>query len=216
VVCPEDIAVQEANVGRWTLRALLPGVGWLKRTLTRQPEPIDLGDLTLETGYPLRIIVEDEDGAPVPWATLSLKQSGWGYQGRGRTGRDGSLTTPTLAPARVDVRAIARGFLSGHGALAPREDGPPLRIVLRRGIWLRVVVLDAEGHHIPSAEITVVDCENEEHLSGATGPTGTIEQLLPAGTYRIRAVAGGGRLEGVDEVRLEGGQSFARSVLFVR
>jgi hypothetical protein len=210
--CPEEIPVLEASIGRWTLRALLPGVGWLERTLMRQPEPIDLGDLTLEPGFPLRILVEDEDGAPVPWASLSIDQAGWGYREHGRTGKDGSFTTPALAPDRVQVDVGARGFLPGEGALALREGGPPLRIVLRRGIRLRVVVLDAEGHRVPGAELALED----EDLCDATGPSGTIEHLLPAGTYRLRATADEGRLEGEAEVRLDRHEPFARVVVTVR
>lgn len=139
----------------------------------------DLGDLVLEQGPRLELLVHDAAGAPIEGAMTTA--------GKGLSGPDG----------RLELRFVSEPFtVAAHGYL-PREVQPSgageLEVRLSAGPGLEVLVLDAGGAPVPEAPLRI---EAERELFD--GPDGRLEARVwrsdPARVGRHRV--SGNRKEG--------------------
>jgi RNA polymerase sigma-70 factor (ECF subfamily) len=109
---------------------------------------MDLGDLVLEDGVPLRGTVVDERGAPVKGASLNLLALDVAqYVGYSGTDDEGAFLLKHLGPGEHEVHVSAPAGADGFGRRARvqgvRGGGEPLRIVVTAGLGVRLDFVDA-------------------------------------------------------------------------
>jgi hypothetical protein len=139
----------------------------------------ELGDLVLERGPSLDLVVLDEAGAPVEGAVTTA--------GERRSGPDG----------RIQLRFVSEPFTVAAYGYLPREVRPAgageLEVRLSAGPGLEVLVLDAQGAPVPEAPLRI-----EADREFFDGPDGTIDGRVwrsdPARVGRHRV--SGNRKEG--------------------
>jgi hypothetical protein len=119
---------------------------------------IDLGDVVLEAGSPIRGVVVDGEGSPVPGAQLQFDLAGetlgWVYAGR----EDGRFESPALSSEEHDVSVddgfSRMGWVGRTTKLRLRGGAADVRIVLAGGRAVVMRFADARTHAaIPASDL---------------------------------------------------------------
>jgi protocatechuate 3,4-dioxygenase beta subunit len=196
----------------------------------------EVQDVPLQRAATLAGRVIDEDGTPIEGAAVIVSPSGenvfasfvmrLGGEAAARTGRDGTFRATRLRPGdgqRVDVRHDDYAERSVAGlSLTAGTTRTGLVIVMRRGLTLRGLAKDEEGHPLAGVEVTLSATRNlragrggvQLSMIGAfsqvrreTGPEGRFEfRGLKTGEYSLSARRAGLGRAGLDPVKVaEGG-----------
>jgi protocatechuate 3,4-dioxygenase beta subunit len=202
-------------------RFLLRVAGFLpveRRFTARETGVIDLGEILLDAGLGLRVRVRDEGGRPLAGARVVVRQSAAGTGSFAGTGPDGTVSFTGLARGPVHASVDAVGHVGAEIDHEIRRRGDLVTLTVRRGVLLRAVAIDAEGHHRPRLRATVRSVSGDLDRTEWTDSAGCAEWRLPAGAYDVEVKDRAGRRTDVGKttVRLESGQETVRVVVPVR
>jgi protocatechuate 3,4-dioxygenase beta subunit/5-hydroxyisourate hydrolase-like protein (transthyretin family) len=161
----------------------------------------DFQTVALRRGTTLALRVEDEQGAPVAGATLTLRRdAGTETELPERTDvtdAQGRAEFPDLLSGPWKASARAKGFLDllPLDLLVEERDGPQdAAVTLRRGAALTGLLLDADGAPASQVEVFVTSPEGSwkgrrrEEMTSSQGRFGF--EVLPPGLVRVSADPG--------------------------
>jgi len=173
-------------LGRLWLLAEAPGFARASSTLILSAERRTLS-FTLRAAHALAVTVTDENGAPIPKATVLVDTSDPLPFGA-LTDDQGVARLTRVGPPPWSVKASAPGYESVSRA-GVRAD---LDLTLRRLASLQVTVLDVEGKPAPGATVMIAGATLWPARSAVSDAAGSarITGLL-AGSYDLRASLGG-------------------------
>lgn len=157
-----QVAIEGAKPGTRSYRAGLE---------LRNGDAVDLGDLEIGPGDALRVLVVDDQGAPVAGAEVASSEM---PRRSIPSDRQGRATLPGLAPdSRVEVRVAAAGFLPSEAiAAAPWPD--PFEVRLRNGLRVTGAYAAADGMPVADGAVRI-----------ETGSTFRSERLGAAGDFDL-------------------------------
>ena len=132
---------------------------------------VDLGDVVLERGASLEVVVLDRDGAPVAGANVSVDRLPVPAAATGEHGQARLAGLPEGRP--LDLVVKADGYLPGQLPLAvPWPD--EARVVLTRGFTVRGRFVDPAGLPVDAGKVKVA---SENHFR--------FEDLEPGGGFEL-------------------------------
>jgi protocatechuate 3,4-dioxygenase beta subunit len=170
-------------------------------------EEKDIGDIPLMlAGKVSGRVVSADGGAPIPNATVELKQSaqwgGWSSNST-TTGEDGTFTIAAVDPGSYTLQARAKGYAMAELTAQAIEPGQDLNIGdirLGQGLLLSGVVTDAEDKPLKGAKVSLIEPpgantwfqSGDEVSSDETDEAGRFE-LAGAydGTFTLKVTAEG-------------------------
>jgi protocatechuate 3,4-dioxygenase beta subunit len=206
---------RDFDAGTSRLRVLAAGFSPAVRRFEARPgEPLDLGEIRLDAGLSLTGRVEDLAGGPVAGARVTCGESLTPEYQSVASGRDGSFRLEHLEAGKIEVSVDASGFLQATEKLDVAAGGAAATVRLARGAALKISVVDAEGHAVPGAAITVrkADAAKDEDpvVAEDADHRGVLETRVPAGRWRVVAE---GRDASAECETKEGGAAEVRVVL---
>ncbi len=177
----------------------VPGV-----TVDASNRVADFGTVVMLDGAELTGVVVDADGGPIAEASIGIqaRQGGIGYLDHrqspleAKSDSDGRFAVPDLRPdSPVDVVVRADGFVPAQLANVEVPSEEDLRVVLRAGIDLEGVVVDARGNGIQGAMVMVTSGPSpgqERRMGRVRERDGAfvVENLVP-GDWSVVASADG-------------------------
>jgi protocatechuate 3,4-dioxygenase beta subunit len=197
--------------GPHTIDILVPGVGGLHvRYETREGEDVDLGDLVVGDGRPVRVRVEDAATAlPIADVELDLREEApsgtparverggeaaergtpltqveLGLENTPETGRDGTCLLPDVPSRPLVLTAERKGYESVSVVLGPGEQEVTLRMRAWATVqgWVRV-----DGNPIAKGDVNFYTLEGRM-LNDLEVRNGWYSgHLFPPGRYLVRA-----------------------------
>jgi len=207
----EPFQVEDVPTGPVTLRVYAPGFGVVRRDLDiASGDALDLGEIALERGFPVRARVVDGDGNVISNAMVQNQGASSVWRSVRPTGVDGTLEMHDLTPGPWTFRVAAEGFLAAELTVTIKRRMPPFDLRLQRGGALAVTLVDRADRPLPDRAVWVRPIGNSSTADTAfervsTDPQGVAEMRLAAGRYELRA------LGGVTTVDVsEGGEHVAR------
>jgi len=174
-----------------------PRVGMPLRVAVDAPSPgttVDLGVLRVKNGESFRVIVQDDGGAPVPGAKVTMRgTSGILLTVEGTTGADGGADLAGLPKnAIVGFEVKAKGFLPlREGGL--ELDASPHTVKLSPGASIAGTVNDPEGRPIDGAQVEFKSDKGEERNASAKSDARGAFSIdgVEDGNARLTATAAG-------------------------
>lgn len=188
---------QAPGEGFWTVR--IRAKGYVPRQTQLAPlfDAVELADLQMEKGAPLKLRLVDSQGRPVSGARVVAAPGfpgfsqmrfdpNWAEESRQETsGADGSVTL-VRGSVPLEVTATASGFNGARMTIA-RSGPAPLR--LESGCAVTAEVLDREKRPVAGALVS------GDGALAKTGTDGRAAVTVPCGrTSRLRAELADGRL----------------------
>ncbi len=177
--------------------AVEPGSGTHRRE-TGPAEAVELAATTAvldRTGQPVRGLVTDGDGVPVPQAVVTLIDVGGRQLGRTTTEADGRYALDTPGNGTYVLIGSA-GARQPQAATVVVTDAPvDFDLTLSGAAGLTGAVRDAvDGEPLPGALVVATDVRGEVVASGAAGVEGDFSfgELVP-GSYTLAVSADGHR-----------------------
>ncbi|HEX3128346.1 MAG TPA: carboxypeptidase regulatory-like domain-containing protein [Thermoanaerobaculia bacterium] len=199
--------------GTRTFQATHPGYRRAVRDLEVRPGENAL-DLSLEGGVEVRGRVVDDGGAPVPGASVSLRE-GWRSWDlpRGTSGADGSFTLTGVADGNYHLSAQKEGYAidpDGEDVTVAGSSVGGLEVKLSRGGTVTGQLLGLDFTDLSQVQISS-DSMSWRGGGGTVRPDGTyrIENLAP-GKRRIIASLRDGSRQAEGQVEIEPGVSETR------
>lgn len=124
----------------------------------------DLGELSLDEGETVTVIVRDPEGRPVSGASVSFgKEHAYGWEVV-ETNREGVASLAGFLPSRARLYARAQGYRTGSAAVdVPLSQ--PVEITLTRAATVRARVVHHDGRPAVGGELIVFRIEQGERGS---------------------------------------------------
>ena len=182
---------------------------------------LDLGDLRLEAGVPVRGRILDPEGKPIAGAHLSplafddprlgqlLAIHGRRHGSRQSDG-DGRFALPDLPSGASLVLVLDRkGYISRRSPLRVSADLGELELEMRPALLLQGRVVEPSGAAVEGAEVRATTYHPGDfgstrtgHGSARSGPAGNFEMYLEGGGTASLRASHGLRLSGATEIAL--------------
>jgi len=168
--------------GRFRFDQLPAGTVHVRIPWSREKRKVELapGENTLDLAVPsagVRIrIVDHQTGRPVEDARVR----GALYA---HADEEGCVDLADLEETELNLGVHARGYAPTRIRVTPSVEKPEVVVRLRRGVVLRLKIVDASGNAVQAPEGTVVDAKGR-HVGGWVSDDAPVFRLLP-GTYEV-------------------------------
>jgi RNA polymerase sigma factor (sigma-70 family) len=152
------------RIGKQALRSVIGGarhpdyVGSASIAASRDPkvtEQLLAGTFvfTLGSAVTVRGVVVDSQGQPVPDAEVLVGHRGESGSREATNRADGTFVIVGCAPGQNVVTAQAKGYAPTTLQIDLTNNCPAIQITLRRGKFLKLKVVDANGKPVPNARV---------------------------------------------------------------
>jgi RNA polymerase sigma factor (sigma-70 family) len=211
----ELIAARTDGAGRWACAIVPPRYGafWIKvkhaafsvatfateldeRNYVRSVPRLRMSDLwvgnavlLLERGISLSGVVVDDQGNPVSGAKIEINAGSEAPETTVKTGEDGSFEFHHVRAGETDIAVSAEGFGPTRVGVSITPETPRQSVQLRRGVLLRLRVVDENGVGLQGALVAQESSDgsaDDRNWNNSTDEQGRIQwDAAPKGMLRI-------------------------------
>jgi protocatechuate 3,4-dioxygenase beta subunit len=170
---------------------------------------VELGTLPLVHGLSLRGVFVDGEGLPVPGEAVKVEYGKFDSSTVVVSAADGSFEIPDLEPGAGTLKSwiVPEDWLPHRSTVNVSEGAPPVRIVLDRGVLVRILVRNTNGSPVRRAWVyghPHGGGPDDRVTLGTSGDDGTLEHRMAPGAWTISARLLGHPLLRNDVVLAEG------------